>query len=135
MQTPLSRERRLPCCLTATVGVFMTAARPQSEAQEEEAFGREGDGTGGGVPAGLKECGRKCGLLKTWAQPQAPAAGSREPTGAHRSILGQRRPPLPLGKPTRKASEQKSPWRIAAISISCRLLPNMRKCPLQVSPT
>lgn len=93
MQTPLSRERRLPCCLTATVGVFMTAARPQSEAQEEEAFGREGDGTGGGVPAGLKECGRKCGLLKTWAQPQAPAAGSREPTGAHRPILGQRRPP------------------------------------------
>lgn len=32
MQTHLSREGWLPCFLTATVGVIMTAAQPQSEA-------------------------------------------------------------------------------------------------------
>lgn len=66
--------------LIIAISVTMTAAQPPREAQEARGFGRKGEGTDRGVPAGLKKKMR----LNIWAlvdlEPASLAPGSR---GAH----------------------------------------------------
>lgn len=56
--------------LIIAISVTMTAAQPPREAQEARGFGRKGEGTDRGVPAGLKKkkCALTSGLLLIWSQ-------------------------------------------------------------------